>query len=164
MRIVSNTVLSVLILFGLLCIADQKALAHCEIPCGIYGDKMRIDLMEEHVQTVEKSMTQIRELSKEPGKNANQLVRWVNNKELHANKIQEIVSQYFMHQRITPVPESDAEAYKKYVHEITTLHRILVEAMKCKQTTSPESIQSLRTLLHKFEESYFENTKRDHPE
>ena len=30
----------------------------------------------------------------------NQLVRWIMNKEEHANKIQEIVTQYFMTQRI----------------------------------------------------------------
>ena len=38
--------------------------AHCEIPCGIYGDKMRIHMLKEHITTIEKSMKQIAELQK----------------------------------------------------------------------------------------------------
>ena len=30
--------------------------SHCQIPCGIYDDLMRIHQMEEHVETIEKSM------------------------------------------------------------------------------------------------------------
>ena len=32
--------------------------AHCQIPCGIYGDQTRFTLMHEHVTTTEKSMKQ----------------------------------------------------------------------------------------------------------
>ena len=38
------------------------AASHCEIPCGIYDDAMRIDMIREHISTIEKSMTQITEL------------------------------------------------------------------------------------------------------
>lgn len=136
--------------------------AHCEIPCGIYGDRMRVNLLEEHFQTVEKSMKQIDKLKKDPKDNANQLVRWVNNKELHANKIQEIVYQYFMNQRITPVKESKNEKYSKYIKQITVLHRMLVESMKCKQTTDTDHVKELRRLLDRFEDSYFEDKEHNH--
>ncbi len=36
-----------------------QAFAHCEIPCGIYDDEMRIKIINEHIVTVEKSMNQI---------------------------------------------------------------------------------------------------------
>lgn len=136
--------------------------AHCEIPCGIYGDKMRVDLLREHFQTVEKSMNQIDKLKKDLTKNANQLVRWVSNKELHANKIQEIVYQYFMNQRIKPVQKSDSKEYKTYVMQITTLHQMLVQAMKCKQTTDTDHVKELRELLDKFEDSYFDAKEHKH--
>lgn len=42
-----------------------SAFAHCEIPCGIYGDQARVDLIREHVTTIEKSMDMIEKLSKE---------------------------------------------------------------------------------------------------
>ena len=31
-----------------------KLTAHCEIPCGIYDDQLRLQLMREHVMTIEK--------------------------------------------------------------------------------------------------------------
>ena len=122
--------------------------AHCEIPCGIYDDPMRITMLSEHIATIEKSMNQIMEIEKEKGHNANQLIRWVTNKENHANELQEIVTQYFMTQRI----KFDAKAYDK---KIVLLHQMLVYAMKCKQTTDLENIRKLREALKNFETLYF---------
>jgi len=113
-------------------LAGQKTYAHCEIPCGIYGDSIRITKLYERIVTIEKSMTKIEELSKDPSTNANQLVRWVMNKEEHATEIQEIVSQYFMHQRIKPVDPENKEAYKRYIKQLSMLHQISVYAKKAK--------------------------------
>jgi len=143
-------------------LAGTSALGHCEIPCGIYGDRTRVDLLKEHCQTIEKSMQQITSLQTEPEENANQLVRWVVNKEEHANKIQDIVYQYFMNQRVKPVEKSDAEAYEHYVTQITLLHRMLVASMKCKQTTDATHVRHLRTLLSDFEKAYFTEDKHTH--
>ena len=88
--------------------ATSAVLSHCEIPCGIYGDPARLDLMAEHITTIEKSMKQIQDLSAAGDKNYNQLVRWVGNKEQHADAFSDIITQYFMKQRIKPAPQSDA--------------------------------------------------------
>jgi nickel superoxide dismutase len=72
----------------------------------------------------------------------------VMNKENHANELQEIVSQYFMTQRI----KFDA---KDYDRKIGLLHQMLVYAMKCKQTTDLENIQKLKEALQDFEALYF---------
>lgn len=50
--------------------------AHCEIPCGIYDDQLRADLIAEHTTTIEKSMKKIVELSKQNPVNYNQLIHW----------------------------------------------------------------------------------------
>ncbi|WP_159521209.1 superoxide dismutase [Ni] [Sunxiuqinia indica] len=134
---------------------SQKSFAHCEIPCGIYGDSLRIEQISEHITTLEKSMNQINELSKAGDKNYNQLVRWVVNKEEHATKIQDIVSQYFLHQRIKPVDPTNVEAYAKYTNQLALLHHLLVFSMKAKQSTDLEVIEKLRTTLDKFAHSYF---------
>ena len=133
----------------------QKSYAHCEIPCGIYADSVRITLIKEHITTIEKSMNQISEISQSSKPNYNQLIRWVNNKEEHAMKIQEIVSQYFLHQRIKIVDESQKEAYEKYQTHLGLLHKMLVYSMKCKQTTDLKFIQNLRTTVADFEKAYF---------
>ena len=137
------------------------ALAHCEIPCGIYGDRMRVEELREHFRTIEKSMKEIVKLQTAEEINYNQLVRWVNNKELHADKVQDIIYQYFMNQRIKPAEKSEAKSYDKYVKEITLLHRMLVEAMKTKQTTELSHVKNLRALLDEFEASYFGEEKEE---
>ena len=122
--------------------------AHCEIPCGIYDDQARVQLIAEHIGTIEKSIQQISDLQKTEAINHNQLVRWVMNKENHATEIQSIVSQYFMTQRIKP--NSD-----QYSQKIAVLHRMLIAAMKCKQTTDLKYVAELRELLKTFDQLYF---------
>ena len=84
------TALSVLAVLAL----AASAWAHCQIPCGIYDDELRVRLIEEHITTVEKSMAQIIALGKESPVNHNQLAQWVANKEHHAQEIQDIVTAY----------------------------------------------------------------------
>mgnify|MGYP006293274733 CR=1 FL=1 len=129
-----------------------SALAHCEIPCGIYDDSMRVSMLKEHLVTIEKSMNKIEDLSGKTGaKDMNQLVRWINNKEMHANKFQEIVSQYFMTQRIQP----DTAHYAK---KVEVLHKMLVYAMRCKQTTDQGHVKTLLELISEFEKLYFQHS------
>lgn len=135
-------------------VAALQTKAHCEIPCGIYGDSMRVDLIKEHIKTIEKSMNQIVALSEEDDEDYNQIVRWVVNKEEHAIKIQDIVSQYFLHQRIKPVDDGN-EGHEKYVNQLKTLHLISIHAMKAKQTTDLKHIAKLRDLVKTFEKLYF---------
>ncbi len=142
-----NRKLSLLILVcSSLLLVAATAYSHCEIPCGIYDDAMRMTMIEEHAATIEKSMNQIVELDK--GDDANQLVRWVTNKEHHANEIQHIASQYFMTQRI----KFDAPDYDK---KLAALHQILVYAMKCKQTTDTANVAMLRQAAEEFHQLYF---------
>ena len=134
--------------------AAPAAFAHCQIPCGIYGDPDRFDILLEHVTTIEKSINQIEAEGKKAKPNWNQLVRWVNNKESHADELAEIVTYYFMTQRIKPAAESDKAAHSKYLREITLLHKMLVHAMKAKQTTDLKHVETLRSLIHDFRHSY----------
>lgn len=142
-------------LFSLLSLVSIQSEAHCEIPCGIYADSVRITLIYEHITTVEKSMKLINELSQAENPDYNQLVRWVTNKEEHAKKIQEIVAQYFLHQRIKPVAENAGSAYDKYINQLVALHKIQVLAMKTKQSTNLELIEELHLSVKAFEDLYF---------
>lgn len=145
-------IFSVLIVLGL---NSFKSKAHCEIPCGIYEDSLRIELIYEHITTIEKSMNQIIDLSSADTINYNQLVRWVTNKEEHAAKIQDIVSQYFLNQRIKITEPAKVEGYAKYTNQLSLLHQLLVFSMKAKQTTDLEYIQKLNETLKQFSDSYF---------
>jgi nickel superoxide dismutase len=126
----------------------SSVFAHCEIPCGIYDDAMRIKMLNEHIATIEKSMAKISEIEQTDHHDSNQLVRWVMNKEDHANMFQEIVTQYFMTQRI----KTDD---KNYDQKITLLHQMLLSAMKSKQTTDLAHVATLRKLVSEFDTLYF---------
>ena len=130
--------------------------AHCQIPCGIYDDELRVQLIEEHIGTVEKSMKKIVELGAAETVDYNQLVRWVNNKEHHASEIQDIVTAYFMAQRIKPaVDHDDTKAMNEYMHKLAILHAIQIHAMKAKQSTDLGEIENLRKLVTQFRKAYF---------
>ncbi len=140
---------------GIICgFMASSIYAHCEVPCGIYDDQTRITLIKEHIKTIEKSMVQITKLSSEKHNHINQIVRWINTKEEHANKIQHIVSQYFMTQRIKLTDAKDAAATAKYQKELALLHEILVYAMKAKQGTDTVYIEKLNKTIKAFEASY----------
>ena len=99
-------------------------------------------------------MIEIMELSKDPAKNANQLIRWVMNKDEHADEISHVVTFYFMAQRIKLPAEGDANAQKDYVKKLTLLHEMLIYSMKSKQTTDLANVEKLRSLLKEFREVY----------
>lgn len=129
--------------------------AHCEIPCGIFGDEMRVQAIAEDIDTVEKSMQQIVQLSAQGDKNYNQLVRWVVNKETHAGYIQETVAQYFLTQRIKPADATDEAKHALYIRQLTLLHEMLIVAMQAKQSTDLSRVARLRELLAAFRKAYF---------
>ncbi|MHC4175064.1 MAG: superoxide dismutase [Ni] [Planctomycetota bacterium] len=129
--------------------------SHCQIPCGIYGDPARFDVLAEHITTIEKSMKLITELSNRDEPNVNQIVRWVQNKEKHADELSHIVTYYFMAQRVKLVVKAEGKAYQEYIKKLTLLHQMLVYSMKAKQTTDISNVEKLRSLLAEFRTVYF---------
>ena len=127
--------------------------SHCQIPCGIYDDATRLKLIGEHTMTIEKSIKQIVALSEMQPPDNNQIVRWVQNKEQHADALSEIVTDYFMAQRVKPAA-ADSPHYKNYIEQLTLLHEMLQTSMKCKQTTDLAQVEKLKTLLDKFSKAY----------
>jgi nickel superoxide dismutase len=142
-------------------IVSKTAVAHCEVPCGIYHDELRVELIKEHIQTIEKAMTQIAELQKADEVNYNQVVRWVNTKEHHAELIQEVAEQYFLHQRVKFADPSDEAKYKKYIAQLTSLHQLIVYAMKSKQSIDQVNIGKMKEALKAFEDAYFEGHRHN---
>ena len=139
-------------------LASNIVSAHCQIPCGIYDDASRIILIKENFQTIKKSMDQIERLSdlSDP-LSKNQTTRWIFTKEYHAQDIQDIISEYFLTQRIK---ESDKEYTKKLEH----LHKLLFIAMKCKQTINTSYIDESNSLIDYFSILYFDKHGLEHLE
>ena len=137
--------------------------SHCQIPCGIYDDVLRIVSMEEDIATIQKSINKIQELgdSENSIQNQNQLVRWVNNKESHAKKIQNVISEYFLAQRIKPKNVGD-NGYDKYVMLSTSCQKIIFYAMKCKQNVDTQYVEKLSAELESLVDIYLDKHEKEH--
>ena len=136
-------------------------LAHCQMPCGIYNDAARIIQIQENFSTIQKAMTKIKELSQQQDATSmNQLTRWIITKEDHASKIQKVVSDYFLTQRIKA--KTEGSEFNTYVKQTTTLHQILVSAMKCKQTIDKQNVILGINLIDQFVERYFDSHGLEH--
>lgn len=122
--------------------------AHCQIPCGIYDDHARVKAMMEDAATVEKAIRLIAQLSgKTDAGSVNQAVRWVMNKEKHAQNIISTISDYFLTQRIKP-------DQKDYAARLAGHHAVILAAMKAKQTTDPAAAQTLKSAIEALEAYY----------
>ena len=136
-------------------------LAHCQVPCGIYNDAARIIQIQEDFSTIQKAMTKIKELSQQQDATSmNQLTRWIITKEDHASKIQKVVSDYFLTQRIKA--KTEGSEFDTYVKQTTTLHQILVSAMKCKQTVDLGHVDEGLHQIEAFIDLYFDTHGKGH--
>ena len=137
--------------------------AHCQVPCGIYDDAVRIIQIREHVTTIEKAMNQIDQLTNDESsaQNMNQLIRWINTKEEHATFIQSIIADYFLAQRIKPKQKNE-DGRQQYVDQTLLLQQIIVSAMKSKQTVDKSGPESVSILLNQFVELYFDEHGKNH--
>ncbi len=142
--------------------ASPMIYAHCEIPCGIYDDEMRYEMLEEHITTMEKAINKINELTAAGDKNYNQIVRWINNKEDHAQQFMEIVSFYFLNQRIKPTGMDDEKKYEMYITQLKLMHEMLVGAMKVKQNVDTEYTEKLKELVKESRKLYFKEHGHEH--
>jgi len=156
-----SAVLPIFAVPSAVCPAPPLDPLHCQVPCGIYGDRMRIDMLMEDAATIEKGMQSITQLEKDGGTNTNQMVRWVVNKDQHAQAIQETVAAYWLAQRIK-APQEDTQAREKYHGQLALMHGITVSAMKCKQTTDTAHVKRLRELALEFSGTYFSKEDLEH--
>jgi nickel superoxide dismutase len=134
--------------------SQEKAEAHCQVPCGIYDDAARIGAMLEDATTIDKAITQIRDLAnKHDAQSLNQATRWIMTKENHASHIMTVLSEYFLTQKVKPVAPG-ADGYDAYLKSLADHHAVLVAAMNTKQLTDPASVEALRKAIHTLARHY----------
>lgn len=126
---------------GLVALPVEDAGAHCQVPCGIFDDHARVHAMLEDTVTVGRAIEKMAELEgKTDVQSQNQMTRWVMNKELHAQKIIETISDYFLTQRVKPDMEDYEERLVKH-------HAVMIAAMKAKQGSDAKVTEALREAI-----------------
>lgn len=122
--------------------------AHCQVPCGIYNDHARVVSMLEDAATVEKAVLLLESLAgKTDAQSLNQSIRWVQNKEIHAQRIIETISNYFLTQRVKPAQDD-------YAARLRNHHAAIIAAMKAKQNASSDTAQVLRESIQALQAYY----------
>ena len=133
----STKIIQFCVYFLTLCLLGSYSFGHCQVPCGIYDDASRVRMLED-VSTIDKAIDQIIELNdKSDAQSAQQLVRWVNNKGIHAEKIITTISNYFLTQRVKP-------STGDYLLRLSEHHRVILLSMKVKQKADAEVADDLR--------------------
>lgn len=123
-------------------------MAHCQVPCGIYDDHARVHQMLEDAVTIIKAGKQMESLKgKTDAQSQNQMVRWVMNKEKHAQYIISTISDYFLTQRVKS-SQSD------YVQRLKDHHAVIVAAMKAKQNAAVSFGMDLQSKIQVLEKYY----------
>lgn len=141
--------LALLLLLG----SVRLSSAHCEVPCGIYADQMRFEMMLEDQATIAKAMKQITDLApKTDAQSVNQRTRWVITKEEHAKKSMDVIAQYFMAQRLKPGKDEASTA--AYVKKLTKAHGVMRAAMKCKQSVDAKDADAMKAAIMAFHQAY----------
>ncbi len=139
---------------GIVALSSHEARAHCQVPCGIYDDPARIAHIREDATTIDKAIRNINKLAgSHSATDFNQAVRWITTKEDHATHIIDVVSEYFLAQKVKPV-EQGADGYEAYLKTLADHHAVMVAAMKTKQAADPDTVDALNKAIDKLATHY----------
>mmetsp|Transcript_1601 Transcript_1601/g.2353 ORF Transcript_1601/g.2353 Transcript_1601/m.2353 type:complete len:209 (-) Transcript_1601:1303-1929(-) len=128
---------------------------HCQVPCGIFDDPATVGQIVECYVTIRKATVQALELHKVIGSDPvamNQMVRWINTKEEHANKIITLVSEYCLCQRVKKEIFTGKES--DYADALMAHHAVMQAAMKAKQTVDLAACDALDHTIKDFQKMY----------
>jgi len=107
--------------------------------------------MLEDADTIIKSAKLIADLAgKSDAQSQNQLVRWVMNKEKHAQNIISTISDYFLTQRVKP-------SQKGYAERLIKHHTVITAAMKSKQNADGKYAKVLKESIEALSSYYPEH-------
>ncbi len=135
------------VFFSLCFLLLQSAHSHCQVPCGIYYDEARVAMMNEHAQTIIKSIESIKSEDINNARN----VRWVITRDHHADKIVNLVCDYFLLQRVKKTDDN-------YDSLLKALHAIMLAAISVKQNPTSDAATSLVNKINVFSNLYFKPT------
>jgi len=122
-------------------------------------DRLAFAQMAGHIEGIEKSINQIITLSQAGKTSVNQIVWWIQNKEEHANRLNEKIALYFMGQRLKPTESPDTKQQKRRTEVLNLLQKLLFYSNKAKQFNSFSNVRQLKSLLEQVRACYFDRRR-----
>lgn len=117
--------------------------AHCQMPCGIYHDGMVFDQIDQYVETMVKGVTVLQENEFKTYQERNEFVRWVHNKERMSNECADLLTTYFLQQKIKPNEPDTAQ-------KLESCHKLLFTLVQIKQTVDLKAVSAFDNEWEKF--------------
>lgn len=151
----SSSLLALAVLGVIALNADRPVtLNHCQVPCGIFDDPAMVGELKEACTTIRKAIAQSNALhgsvTTDP-LSLNQMVRWINTKEEHCNKIISLVSEYCLCQR---VKRPNFKSEDEYLQALKVHHTVMQAAMAAKQSMSESSCATLEHAVDDLSKMY----------
>lgn len=117
--------------------------AHCQMPCGIYHDDMVYDLIDQYVETMIKGITVMNQSKFDTVRERNEFVRWVMEKDKESNEAANLITTFFLQQKIKP---GEADTAKR----IERAQKLLALLVSIKQNTDVKIVESFGEEWEKF--------------
>lgn len=108
------------------CVITKPLLSHCQMPCGIYHDDMVYDQVDQYVETMAKGISILTDSKFSTVRDKNEFIRWVYLKEIESDKIANLITTYFLQQKIKPGEEDTSK-------RVLSAHRLLFYLVAIKQ-------------------------------
>lgn len=125
-------------------IACTSALeAHCQMPCGIYHDDMVFDQVDQYVETMYKGISILNENKSGTVKDKNEFVRWVILKEKASDETAQLLTTYFLQQKIKPGEADTAQ-------RLASVHKLMFNLVLIKQNVDLKFVESFADEWEKF--------------
>lgn len=101
--------------------------AHCQMPCGIYHDDMVFDQIDQYIETMVKGVSVLNENKFNNLQERNEFVRWIMQKENASNETADLITTFFLQQKIKPGEEDTPK-------RVLSAHKLLFLLVQIKQT------------------------------
>lgn len=117
--------------------------AHCQMPCGIYHDDMMYDRIDQYVETMYKGVSILKSSKFSDAKERNEFVRWVMQKDQASDEVANLITQYFLQQKIKPGEEDTTK-------RLIAAHNLLYQTVCIKQAVDLKFVEDFSDQWEKF--------------
>lgn len=121
--------------------------AHCQLPCGIYHDDMVFDQIDQYAETMYKGISILNESKIRTAHDHNEVIRWVLEKEKESNEIANLITVFFLQQKIKPGEPSTAK-------RLESAHKLLFLLVAIKQNTDLRFVKEFTEEWEKFKNMF----------
>lgn len=126
-----------------LCVSPIGLFGHCQMPCGIYHDDNVYGQIDQYIETMYKAVSEINANKFETVKEKSQFVRWVYQKEKQSSEAADLITTYFLQQKIKP-GEDDTSV------KSIAAQKLLFLMVQIKQSTDIKLVNDFKEEWDKF--------------